>query len=111
MNDCVFCKIVAGELPSQQVYSDERVIVFHDIFPEAPIHLVVIPRTHVVDFAQLSADEELAGHLVKVATQVAQSVTSEGYRLVMNTGRDGGQTVFHAHMHILGGRSLQWPPG
>ena len=111
MSDCLFCKIAAGDIPSKQLFSDEHVVAFHDIAPEAPHHFLVIPRKHYANAAELAADSELSAHLLAVATRLAEAEIADGYRLVFNTGLDGGQTVFHAHLHVLGGRSLQWPPG
>ncbi|MEY4348277.1 MAG: hypothetical protein RIS43_696 [Actinomycetota bacterium] len=111
MSDCLFCKIAAGEIPSKQLHSDDHVVAFYDIAPEAPHHFLVIPRNHFTDVAELAADAELSAHLLAVATSLAEQEIEGGYRLVFNTGANGGQTVFHAHLHVLGGRSLQWPPG
>ncbi|MEY4323373.1 MAG: hypothetical protein RL410_1154 [Actinomycetota bacterium] len=111
MSDCLFCKIASGEIPSNQLFSDDHVVAFHDIAPEAPHHFLVIPRKHFSDAADLSSDPELSAHLFAVATRLAEQEIEGGYRLVFNTGANGGQTVFHAHMHVLGGRGLQWPPG
>ena len=111
MRECLFCKIASGEIPSNQLYSDDKVVAFHDINPEAPQHFLVIPRKHFDNVAELSSDAEISAHLLAVATQLAQQEISDGYRLVFNTGTNGGQTVFHVHAHVLGGRGLQWPPG
>ena len=113
MSDCLFCKIVAGEIPADVVLDTERAIAFRDIDPKAPTHILVIPREHYDNITELtSSDPGLAAHLLEVVTQVVQQETlMHGYRLVANIGPDGGQTVNHMHFHILGGRSLTWPPG
>ena len=111
--DCLFCKIVSGEIPAQKVYEDASCIAFADIHPQAPVHLLVIPRRHIASLAQVGeTDKDLLGHLTLVATELAakQKLTG-GYRIVMNTGDDGGQTVHHLHLHLLGGRAMHWPPG
>ena len=107
--DCVFCKIVAGEIPSEILYQDGKVIAFHDISPQAPTHLLIIPRKHIPSLAHLSEVETpIIGHMTKVANQLArqEGVFESGYRLVINCGEQGGQIVPHLHMHLLGGRSL-----
>ena len=107
--DCVFCKIASGEIPSTIVYQDEQVIAFHDINPQAPKHLLIIPRKHVPTIAHLSeAESSLIGHMISVANQLAkmEGVAESGYRLVVNCGREGGQLVNHLHLHLLGGRQL-----
>lgn len=115
MNEqCLFCMIAAGKVPSTQVYSDERVVAFRDINPAAPQHILLIPRKHIQSVAALdAADGELMGHLMLTARRVAEEtgIAQSGYRCVLNTGEDGGQTVAHLHLHLLGGRSLTWPPG
>ena len=114
MTDCIFCKVSAGSIPSKIVYQDADVIAFHDIMPVAPKHLLVIPRKHVESIAETEpGDDELLGKLMSTARKVAaeQGMAESGYRLVLNTGRDGGQSVFHLHIHILGGRHMGWPPG
>ena len=112
--DCIFCKIVAGGIPAQVVHSDERAVAFRDINPQAPVHVLVIPREHVESLNDAGlADEGLLGHLLRVAARVAneQGVAESGFRTVVNTGAGAGQTVFHLHVHVLGGRPLTWPPG
>jgi histidine triad (HIT) family protein len=112
--DCIFCKIVAGEIPAAKIYEDERAVAFRDINPQAPTHALVIPRAHVASLNEASeADETLLGHLLLVAARVARDEghADGGYRTVINTGAGAGQTVFHIHVHLLGGRSLTWPPG
>jgi histidine triad (HIT) family protein len=112
-SDCLFCRIVAGEIPATVVLDTDRVLAFRDITPQAPTHVVVIPKAHHADIAALTAaDPGLAGDLMAATTAVANlDGLDDGYRVVLNTGRDGGQTVFHVHAHVLGGRWLGWPPG
>ncbi len=112
--DCIFCKIATGEIPSEMVHEDERCVVFRDINPQAPTHLLVIPRAHIVGMAQLEgADAELLGHLLVVAGEVAEAegLAESGYRTVINWGPDSGMEVPHLHLHVLGGRRMTWPPG
>jgi histidine triad (HIT) family protein len=107
--DCVFCKIVTGEIPSDIIYQDEDLIAFRDINPQAPVHLLIIPRKHIPALIDLTkAESSLAGHMVKIANQLAKSegISSGGYRLVINCGQQGGQLVPHLHLHLLGGRQL-----
>jgi len=107
--DCIFCQIVAGKLPSEIVYQDEEVIAFRDINPQAPIHLLIIPKRHIPFLTHLSeAEAPLMGHIVSVANQLAkrEGIFEDGYRLVINCGEQGGQLVPHLHMHLLGGRRL-----
>jgi histidine triad (HIT) family protein len=112
--DCLFCKIIAGEIPSTEVYSDDDVYAFRDINPAAPTHLLVIPKKHLTDVKSATAeDEALMGKMLLRANEIAaaQGLADEGFRYIINTGSNGGQTVFHLHLHILGGRQLGWPPG
>ena len=112
--DCLFCKIVSGEIPATVVHRTDRVVAFRDIDPKAPTHILVIPTAHLANAAEVAAhDPPLLGELVTVAADLAagDEIAESGYRLVLNTGKDGGQTVFHAHVHLLGGRPLSWPPG
>src|SRR5215212_9192726 len=112
--DCIFCKIVAGEIPATLIFEDERAVVFRDINPQAPTHALVIPRAPVASLNEASeGDESLLGHLLLVAARVARDEghADGGYRTVINTGAGAGQTVFHIHVHLLGGRRLTWPPG
>lgn len=114
MTDCIFCKIAAGEIPATKVYDDGEVLAFRDINPEAPVHLLVIPRRHIATLNDLTeADAALIGQLYLAAKQVATElgVAESGYRTVINCNRDAGQIVFHVHMHLLAGRELGWPPG
>ena len=113
-SDCLFCKIVAGEIPAKTVFEDDRAIAFRDINPQAPVHVLIVPRQHIATLNDLAvADEALAGHLISVGRDLARSegVAERGYRLLFNTGRESGQTVFHIHLHLLGGRPMGWPPG
>lgn len=113
-SDCLFCKIVAGEIPSKEVYSDDDVYAFHDINPTAPTHVLLIPKKHLVDVTQANLeDEALMGKMLLKANEIAEklNLVDAGFRYVINTGKDGGQTVFHLHLHIIGGRALGWPPG
>ena len=113
MNDCLFCKIASGEIAANIIYQDDSVIVFDDIRPQAQYHKIIIPRRHIATANDIHEDSELVGHMMVVATIVAKElgIAEKGYRLVMNCNKDGGQTVFHIHIHLLGGRSLTWPPG
>ena len=114
MTDCIFCKIAAGEIPTAKLYDAGEVVVFRDINPEAPVHLLVIPRRHIPTLNDLTeADAALIGRLYLAGKQVAAElgVAERGYRTVINCNRDAGQIVFHVHMHLLAGRELGWPPG
>jgi histidine triad (HIT) family protein len=112
--DCLFCRIIAGEISSDIVHQDERSLAFRDINPQAPVHVLVIPREHLESLDDASQrDEALLGHLLRVAARVAneQGLSESGYRTVINTGAGVGQSVFHLHLHVLGGRPVSWPPG
>jgi histidine triad (HIT) family protein len=111
--DCIFCKIIAGTIPSKKVYEDDRAYAFADIDPKAPVHLLIIPKKHIPSLADIDADDSpLLGHLHAIAKKLAaEQNLSNGFRTVINTGPDGGQTVSHLHMHLLGGRHMHWPPG
>lgn len=114
MNDCIFCKIAAGEIPTNLVYDDGEILAFHDINPEAPIHLLFIPRRHIPTLNDLTEEDAmLIGRLHLAAKQVATQlgVAESGYRTVINCNRDAGQIIFHIHVHLLAGRELGWPPG
>lgn len=114
MNSCIFCKIAAGEIPADIVYDDGEVLAFRDINPEAPVHLLLIPRRHIATLNDLSeADAALVGRLYLAGQQITAElgVAESGYRTVVNCNRDAGQLVFHIHMHLLAGRELGWPPG
>ena len=112
--DCLFCKIIKGEIPSSKVYEDEFVFAFRDIEPQAPVHILIIPKVHIASANDLNEENSaIVGHIFSVAAKIAKSegIAEGGYRIVNNCGADGGQTVGHLHFHMLGGRSLAWPPG
>tara|TARA_B110000438_G_scaffold1095_1_gene1075 strand:+ start:690 stop:1034 length:345 start_codon:yes stop_codon:yes gene_type:complete len=114
MNDCLFCKMIAGEIPCNIVYENESVFAFRDIDPKAPTHILLIPRKHIRSINELGeSDQTLAGELLLIAKKIAkdEGIDESGFRTIFNTNSDGGQTVFHIHMHILGGRKMAWPPG
>lgn len=113
LSDCLFCKIVKKELPSEIVYEDDEVLAFRDIKPQAPVHVLIIPKRHIASLADLTEEDgDAMGRVMLVASKLARdSGISEGYRVVANCGKDAGQSVFHIHVHLLGGRSLGWPPG
>lgn len=114
MVSCLFCRITSGEAEAQLVFEDEHVAAFRDINPQAPVHILVVPKRHVSSLAQCGdEDTGLLGRLLAAAASIARSadLDRDGYRLVINTGSDGGQTVDHLHLHILGGRAMGWPPG
>lgn len=110
---CLFCKIVNGEIPSTPVYQDELTYAFVDINPKAPVHVLVVPREHIASVDDAGKeDEALVGHLMTVAAEIARAKgLTRGYRVVANVGDDGGQTIDHLHLHLLGGRPMTWPPG
>jgi histidine triad (HIT) family protein len=110
---CLFCKIAEGSIPSTPVYQDELCYAFSDIHPQAPVHILIIPREHFSSLDSTNAeDRDLLGHLLNTAALIARDKgLAKGYRVVINTGEDGGQTVDHLHLHLLGGRHLAWPPG
>lgn len=113
MNNCLFCKIIKGEIPSEIIYEDDRVIAFNDINPQAPVHFLVIPRAHIKSADDITEENyELMGYLVYIASKLAKEKGLDaGYRIVNNCGLEGGQTVNHIHFHVLGKRNMQWPPG
>ena len=114
MSDCLFCNIAAGKIPANIVFEDERVMAFEDINPQAPTHIIIIPKKHIASVTDLNdADQELVGYMHIVANKVAEktSLTGTGFRLVTNCGKSAGQEVPHLHMHFLGGRKFGWPPG
>jgi histidine triad (HIT) family protein len=114
MSDCLFCKIVNREIPGSIVYEDDHVLAFNDINPQAPTHVLLVPKRHISSLNDLSAgDDQIVGELARRAAAIAaeRGIAAKGYRIVFNTNRDAGQTVFHIHLHLLGGRSMQWPPG
>lgn len=112
--NCLFCKIIIGEIPGEVVHQDDHALVIRDINPQAPTHLLVIPREHIESLDDASQkDEAMLGHLLRIGARVANSegLGESGYRTVINTGAGAGQSVFHLHVHVLGGRALSWPPG
>jgi histidine triad (HIT) family protein len=112
--DCLFCKIVAGQIPAAIVFQDDHVVAFKDITPRAPTHVLIVPRRHVASLNDLGADDDaLVGEMVRAAAAIAreQGLADRGYRTVFNCNADAGQTVFHIHLHLLGGRTMAWPPG
>ena len=114
MSDCLFCKIARKEIPAAVVYEDDRVLAFNDINPQGPTHVLVIPKQHIASLNELTPeDDEIVGEVVRRAAAIAKErgIASGGFRAVFNTNRDAGQTVFHIHLHLIGGRALHWPPG
>jgi histidine triad (HIT) family protein len=113
VKDCLFCKFVNGEIQPKKVYEDENVLAFHDIKPQAPTHVLVVPKEHVASLDELDAKHAaIAGQLFLAAAKIAKQLGhTKGYRCVVNTGPEAGQTVFHIHLHVLGGRTFTWPPG
>ena len=113
MADCIFCRIASGDIPSNKAYEDDKILAFHDLDPQAPVHVLVIPKKHIGSLSEAEeGDAELLAHiLLKVKDIAAQLGLENGYRVVINTGEDGGQTVHHLHVHILGKRPMAWPPG
>lgn len=112
--DCIFCKVAAHDVPARTVFENERLIAFHDLFPQAPTHILIIPKTHYTTLNDVpAADSALLGEMMSTATQIAKElgVDESGYRVVMNCNKDGGQSVYHIHLHLLAGRQLGWPPG
>ena len=114
MSDCLFCKIVKREIPGSIVYEDDHVLAFDDINPQAPTHVLIVPKRHIASLDELApGDDQIVGELARRAAAIARErgIAAGGDRTVFNTNRDAGQTVFHIHLHLLGGRSMQWPPG
>jgi histidine triad (HIT) family protein len=114
MSDCLFCKIVAGEIPAKIVHQDDQLIAFSDINPQAPLHVLIVPRRHIATLNDLApGDDAVVGAMFRAAAALAKEHghADRGYRTVFNTNRDAGQTVFHIHLHLLAGRPLAWPPG
>jgi len=112
--DCLFCKIARREIPSDFLYEDESVVAFRDINPQAPLHVLVIPRRHIEKISQLKREDgDLVVRIITAANRIAaeQGIAESGYRLIFNCGADGGQEVYHIHLHLLGGRKMNWPPG
>ncbi|MFW5979794.1 MAG: histidine triad nucleotide-binding protein [Halanaerobiales bacterium] len=114
MNECLFCNITAGETDTELLYKDDKIAVFEDINPQAPVHLLLVPHKHLSSLRELNENhKELIGHIYLVANKLAEEkdIAESGYRIVSNCGKEGGQTVSHIHFHLLGGRQMQWPPG
>lgn len=114
MDECIFCRIIAGQIPARRVHEDEECIAFEDLNPQAPHHVLIIPRKHIANLSALAPeDDRTVGAMHRVAAGLAQSLgmAQGGFRVVTNTGADAGQTVYHLHFHLLGGRHLGWPPG
>ena len=112
MADCLFCKIIGGEIPSKKIYEDDRAFVFHDIDPKAPTHLLVIPKAHIVSCGEITAENSsVVGHLFEVIGKVTRDLGLSDFRVVSNCGAAAGQSVFHLHFHVLAGRDMAWPPG
>lgn len=114
MSDCLFCKIVAGDIPAKKVYEDERILAFNDIRPQAPVHILVIPKVHKATLLEFEeTDKDSIGGIFLAINQIAKEkgLAEDGFRVVVNCGKKAGQEVFHIHFHLLGGRSMQWPPG
>ncbi len=113
MTDCLFCKIIAGKIPSKKIYEDDRVFAFEDINPQAPTHVLIVPKKHIVGLKEAAPDDaEIIGYCQLVAAKLGRERKIEsGYRTVYNVGPGAGQSVFHLHLHLIGGRALSWPPG
>lgn len=113
MNDCLFCKIIKGEIPSSKVYEDEQVYAFNDIDPQAPVHILIIPKEHIASAAEITSENShLVAHIFEVAAKIAKEQKFEnGFRIVSNCGDSAGQSVKHLHFHLLSGRDFTWPPG
>ena len=114
MESCVFCKIISGDIPSEKVYEDDDLLAFEDLSPAAPVHVLIIPKKHMSTLRDIGeADRELIGAIFVAANKIAveKGLAEEGFRIVANCGENGGQTVFHVHYHLLGGRRMEWPPG
>jgi histidine triad (HIT) family protein len=112
--DCIFCNIVGGEVDADIVFEDEKVVVFNDLYPKAPHHLLIIPRRHIATLNDIEKrDEELMGHIIYIAKKQAErlGIAEQGYRLLLNCNQEGGQVIYHMHFHLLGGRLMTWPPG
>ena len=112
--NCLFCRILEGEIPAEVIYRDDRSIAFRDTNPQAPVHVLIVPHEHIESLDEASQrDEALLGHLLRVAARIANEagLSESGYRTVINTGAGAGQSIFHLHVHVLGGRPLNWPPG
>ncbi len=110
MEDCIFCKIIKGDIPSNKVYEDDKMIAIYDVAPAAPVHVLLLPKNHTANVT--TADPELLGYLLSKVKEIAEKtgIAEKGFRVVINTGEEGGQTVNHLHVHVLGGKALGWPP-
>ena len=111
---CLFCRIASGELPAKLIHQDDTLVAFHDIHPQAPVHVLIVPRRHIATLNEISAeDDQLVGAMLRRASVIARDlgIAMRGYRTVFNCNREAGQTVFHLHLHVLGGRPMHWPPG
>jgi histidine triad (HIT) family protein len=114
MEDCLFCRIIKGEIPSRQVFADEQVVVIEDIAPVAPVHLLIIPRKHFVNALDMEQEDiPLLGHIFRLSARIAREkgIADNGFRVVLNNNAGAGQSVFHIHFHLMGGRNFSWPPG
>lgn len=114
MSDCLFCKIMNGDISADKVFEDDRIFAFKDINPQAPVHVLIIPRKHIPTVNELTeADDDMVGHIYRTAARLAQEfgISSDGYRIVTNCNAMAGQSVYHIHFHLLGGRPMNWPPG
>lgn len=112
--ECIFCKIALGQIPAKIIYEDDKAIAFEDINPQAPVHVLVVPRKHISTTLDIQPDDyALVGHLFSISNVIARErgIDERGFRLVMNTNQEAGQSVFHIHLHLLGGRTMSWPPG
>lgn len=112
--DCIFCKIIKGDIPASKIYENERIIAFKDINPAAQVHILIVPKTHISTTNDIDASNyHIAGECIKAAAEIARelNIADDGYRLVFNCNKAGGQEVFHIHLHLIGGRDLKWPPG
>jgi len=111
-DNCLFCKIIHGDIPADKLYEDDDLFAFRDIAPQAPVHFLVIPKKHISGPSEvMPEDEQVVGKLIRLADKIANEEGIEQYRLIFNNGEEAGQSVFHIHMHVLGGRPLNWPPG
>jgi histidine triad (HIT) family protein len=112
MNDCIFCKIVSGEIPSSKVFEDDEVFAFNDIAPQAPVHIIIIPKEHIHSLEKINkGNYDITGKLILTAINLAKEKKLDGYRLIINCNEIAGQSVWHLHMHLLAGRAMHWPPG
>ena len=111
-DSCIFCKIARGEIPAQMVANNKEIVAFRDLNPQAPVHILIVPKKHIASLDD-AADSYLLGQMVSLASAIArqEKIAKSGYRTVINTGKDGGQSVDHLHLHLLGGRAMTWPPG